>query len=211
MIRVNPRTAQTRRLVRNLRTLPRETRKIEARELNRQMRTSIGGTGNSRILPVVGMVRRMARSWNISPQKRIRRRILWPRGAQARPERLVAVGLTLFAELPMRYFKAGLPSGAVAKPSGPDSVGRVPFGGRFEVKLKSGAQGVMRKLTPQTWGSGGRRNREPKGYLPIGWADYVDVSRPAYRIRFDVLTDLARFFPAQMDQAFRKFLRRRFR
>lgn len=211
MIQIQTRTAATRRLVRNLRTLPREMRKIEAREINRQMRTSIGGTGSSRILPVVGMVRRMARSWSISPQKRIRRRILWPRGAQARPERLEAVGLTLFAELPMRYFKSGLPSGAVARPSGPDSLGRQGFGGRFEVTLQSSAQGTMRKLRPQKWSDRGTRNRKPKGYLPIGWADYVDVSRPAYGIRFDVLTDLARFFPAQMNQAFTKFLRRRFR
>lgn len=212
MIKVDANTLSTQRLFKNLRTLPRETKKVEARELNRQMRASISGTGNSKILPVIGMVRRMARGWGVSPQRRIRRRIFVPRGAFAKPTRLAALGLTLFEELPMRYFqKQGLPSGAEARQTvKPDTIGRVPFGPAFTVRLQSGATGKMRKLTPQKWGRKGRRNFESKSYLPIGWAEFADVSTPAYSIRQAVLVDLARWFPRQMDMAFQKLMRRRF-
>jgi len=210
VIRVSANTQQTQRLLRNLQTMPRATKKVTSQELNRQMRTSVSGTGNSSILPVIGMARRMSRSWGIS-QKRIRSRIFVPRGGFANPNKLIAIGLTLFEALPMRYFSKGVPSGGVVKQTTePDSQGRVPYGGAFTATLKSGAKGKMRKLKPQKWGASGARNPEPKGYLPIGWAEYVDVRVPALNIRAAVLADLARYWPSQMDRALRKLIKRRF-
>lgn len=201
-----------RKLTRQIRRLPKDLLKVESRAINQQMRASIGGTGKSKTLPVVGMVRRMSQAWSVKPQRRLRNRMFVPRTAWAKPQRskLFAEGLTLFDVLPMRYFTKGVPGGATVKESGPDSQGRTPYGGAFKVTLRSGATGAMRKLRPQKWGGGGGRNRNPQGYLPIGWAQYVDVSGPAYQIRNNVLKDLARYFPTQMDAAFSKYFRRKF-
>lgn len=194
-------------VLKSFRRMPREVKKVTSQEVNRQMRTSIGGTGNSRALPVVGMVRRMSKAWNVRPQRRIRKRIFVPRGAFSRPTTLTATGLTLFDTLPMRYFPKGLPAGAKALPSGVDKVGREPFGGEFPVKLRSGATGVMRKLRPQVWSR--KSNPGPStNYVPIGWSKYVDVFAPAKSIRASVLNDLAKHWPAQMSAALRKVLPR---
>ena len=203
---IQPRfTFNDRSVLQAFRKGPARTLRATAQELNRQLRTSKGGTGRSIALPVVGMTRRIQRETGIKPQKRIARRIRFPRSGFAKATRLIANGLTLFALYPMRYFDKGIPSGAQRVVLERDGQGREFFGAPFPVKLKSGAQGTMRKLKVQTprYGAHG-------GHLPINWSEAVDITPIAYRERLAVLRDLARAWPRQWANRMRKELKRVF-
>lgn len=193
-------SVEIRGVVRRLRRLPKELRKIESREINRQMQTSIGGTGAGKVLPVVGMTRRISVAFGISPQKRVRSRLRFPRSWRSSPRTLKASALMLFDTLPRAWFKAGVPAGGIERDAKKDKLGRVAFGGTFSAKLRGGKIGTMRKLQPQ------RSSR-----LPIGWAKYVDLDLAVQAIRADVLRKLAREWPRQIDTAFKRPLKNAFR
>lgn len=206
-----------------LKRLPRKLRPDFADAVNLQMDVSRFGTGTDQDLPVVGMALRIALGWGLTPAERVTRRMFTPRGAWATPRKLWADGLMLFDTLPMRYFNNRIPAGAVAVETGEDTSGRSPFGGSFNVALKSGATGRMRKFRPQTWTK--KRAREPqprksataqlrfgpeRSYLPIGWAFFIDASDPAERIRAVVLKKLGIKWQLQIDKLLKKRLPRAF-
>ena len=208
MIRLRA-SLDTRKVGRGFKRLAFRTPDIIAQELNRQRRAFRGGTGKGR-LPVVGLPRRLAALTSIKPLKRLRRRVLEPRAGNATRRKLNAGGLTLYESLPSRYWK-GKPGQGELKDVVADPSGRQPVGGMFLVALKSGARGQMKRFTPQEW-TRMRPDKNPKtNYLPINWAQYVDLTPNAYPARLRVLRDLARFWPAQMSRRLRSEFRGIFR
>ena len=195
MIRLRA-SLDTRKVKRGFGRLAFRTPNIIAQELNRQRRVFRGGTGKGR-LPVVGLPRRLSALTSIKPLKRLRRRILEPKGGTATRRKLIAGGLTLYESLPSRYWK-GKPGQGELKDVLRDPSGREPTGGMFLVQLRSGAKGTMRRFVPQ-------------GRLPINWAQYVDLTPNAYPARLRVLRDLARQWPAQMARRLRSEFRGIFR
>lgn len=180
----------TRQVVRALRRLPERLNKITAQELNRQRQ-------QSRTLMVRGLVRAL----NVKPQKRLRRRIVLPRGGRATPRKLVATGLSLVESMPARWFargKRGRGGGfALDLPSGTRVIQNRPMDGApFKATMRSGFENVFR--------------RAGKASLPI-IALNVDTTRPGYAVRQATLLELARRFPEQYQRRVRRELRRTFR
>lgn len=205
-------TPSLRNVQRRLGRLARQGPKWYAQELNKQLRASKGGTGKSTILPVVGMTRRIRNRTGIAPQKRIARRIRFPRAGFANAKRLIAGGLTLFEAMPRRYFDiGGVPSGAKEITLEVDPSGRQLVGGVFEAALPAGKKvkrGKMRRAIPQRAPRTGDKKR--KTHLPINWSTYVDLTPVAYQERRDVLKDLARYWPAQLTRRWQKEFKRLF-
>lgn len=191
---------ETRQVTRGLRRVARGVPRWTAQELNRQR-------GQSRTL----LTRRIAKGAGISPQKRVRRRIRFPRGSAARPNRLRAEGLALTSIYPTRYFRAlPPPGGELRDVELPDSVGRVPVGGRFEATMGTGRSDTWRKLEPRVWAQA-RRGQYWRGRLPIAPAQYVDLSDLTDRSLRAVLRELGQDWPRRMNARLVRELRRTFR
>lgn len=174
---------------------------VTAQELNTQRKQSRGR-----------IAKQLSLAAGVLPQRRLRKRVVLPRGAAAKPRKLEAGGLTLFDTLPLRWWKNGAPPAGTKKvTSKPDTVGRVQMGGAFTATMLSGFTGEFRRLTPQEWAPGKSRNPAPKGYLPIGHAEYVDLTGPGYRIRENVLQELALEFPPRWERRMERETRRAFK
>jgi len=175
--------------------MPRVTRRLTAQVLNRQ-RT------RSRTL----MVRGLSALFSIK-QKKIRQRVLLPRGGKANARNLVATGLSLFEIFPARWFikrsrgRGGTPSFAL--PTGTSVINRRATAGQpFVATMPSGHDAVFRRATP-------RDKKRKDTHLPISEL-MVDASRPGYRVRAGALKQLAAEFPAAWLKRMRGELKRRF-
>ena len=82
------------RVIARLARLPKRSRIVTRRILNRQRR-------ESRTM----MTRKLAAAWSVKPMKRIRRRILLPPSGQATIQNLEATQLALFELMPVRWFQ----------------------------------------------------------------------------------------------------------
>ena len=192
-------TVNTRQVSKALRKVRRGVPKWTAQELNRQRR-------RSRTL----LTRAIAKGAGIAPQKRVRRRIRFPRNTQATPTRLVAVGLSVTSVFPARYFKTlPPPGGRLVAVSAPDAAGRIPTGEAFAARMPSGHRGTFRRLQPATW-IRARRSERWRGRLPIGPSHFVDLSELTGRSIRRVLRELSREFPGQMERRLDRELRRAF-
>lgn len=167
----------------DLREVRRDLRRLRDEDVPRAAATALNRT-NRRVRTAV--VRKLAGDLGVRPQRRIRRRVLIPRGAGFRATRrhLVAGGLVLLAFVPEIWT---IPSGARARRAAQGA-------NKFIATMPSGHTGLFRR----------RGNRR----LPI--AEYLlDLSVRARTTVDRVLeSDGARFFRAEFERAGRRIIER---
>lgn len=179
-------TPDTREVERKTRKLRRRTPVATAQELNTQRNQS-----RTRI------TRTLSKLLGVTPQKRIRQRVLLPRGGKANKDKLRALALLLVDSIPARWFyrrgklNAPLtfngPAGAILLPPGVSKI--------FPGSSVRGGQDVFRRKGPSR--------------LPIATAQ-TDVSAAGYSVRAAVLVELAREWPARWEKRMRREIARAF-
>ena len=193
----------TRKVVRSLARLPGRTRKITAQELNKQRK-------RSKTLIVRGLANRL----NIKPQKRVRRRVLLPRGGFATERKLRADALALVETMPGRYFAKGTRGrggGFTLVTAGGSKIKntRQTTGQPFFAEMASGHVGVMRRVDPKTKRYKGGDKKKPT-WLPIQEV-MVDTSVPGYAERQKALDKLGKEWNEQWTKRMKGELKRAFK
>ena len=192
-------------VLRRLAKLPMRTAVVTAQELNRQRKQSKGR-----------MTKQLAKTLDVKPQKRINRRIWFPRNTQATPRRLRADGLSLFNVAPARWFTKGTRGRGggitIAQPGGTSEIQRKPVTGQpFRIVAKNGAKlTVRRSAVPNKGKRKDHRRDGQRTWLPV-YETQIDISKPAYAVRFGVLSQLAREWPKVWGNRMKRELRRVFR
>jgi len=181
------------------RRLAKRTPIVTAQELNRQAK-------RSKTL----LVRGMGSVLGVKPQKRLRRRVVIPKGGRAKPGRLAAIGLSLVETMPARWFAKGrrgrggglslsIPGGASVRNNRPTA------GQPFRATMPNGKTLVMRRVNPAKT----RVSDSGPTWLPIQEM-MIDTSVPGYAVRSDVLQTLAKEWPAVWQKRMKREIKRAF-
>lgn len=172
---------------------------VTAQELNRQ------ATRSKTLL-----VRGMSSVLGVKPQKRLRRRVVIPKGGKAKPGRLAAVGLALVEVMPARWFAKGsrgrgsgfsldIPGGASVRNSRPT------VGEPFRATMPNGKTLVLRRVNPAKT----RVSDSGPTWLPIQEM-MIDTSVPGYAVRSDVLRTLAKEWAGVWQKRMKREIKRAF-
>lgn len=186
-------TLNAKKAIRATRKLNRRIPVVTAQELNTQRRQSR-----------TRMTRRLSKLAGVKPQKRIRRRILMPRSTAATPRRLTTLGLTLFEAFPARYWPGSMPGAArvsIQSEGVVDSSGRRTVGGSFKATMPNDYTGVFRRLSP---------SHPQKHGLPIRNVVVVSLERVGYKVREEVLGELAKEWKARWENRIDREIKRTF-